>query len=257
MAKAKKKTEKPSRRGTSSKSGAGRRHSRRAGDAGGITAGHWTAPFFIEGADYRGDDGVLLRGSADLVLPKFPADSFDLVFTDPDYSSGRLRGYQIAAENAHILKKDGFLVVEAPHEYAMAIDAVIQHFGGRLGLRFWWLGGWYQLQGSHPRMVSKAIEVMFKPLLFYRKGSPSRRGKFIKDMVEVTRTKEKGLWQKDVEGYKYYIDRLCPADGCVLDPFVGHGTTALAAQSLGRRFVCIDIDAQKNEKTAQELEKHD
>ena len=34
----------------------------------------------------------------------------------------------------------------------------------------------------------------------------------------------------------------CPKNGIVLDPFIGSGTTGLVAQSLGRRFLGIDIN---------------
>jgi site-specific DNA-methyltransferase (adenine-specific) len=40
----------------------------------------------------------------------------------------------------------------------------------------------------------------------------------------------------------------------VLDPFVGTGTTALAAKILGRRFIGIDIDAKYVEITNRKLE---
>ena len=36
------------------------------------------------------------------------------------------------------------------------------------------------------------------------------------------------------------LDASCPADGIVLDPFSGAGTTALVAAQTGRRFVAID-----------------
>jgi len=41
-----------------------------------------------------------------------------------------------------------------------------------------------------------------------------------------------------------FIQCFCPEGGLVLDPFVGSGTTALAAKALGRRFVGIDISEE-------------
>lgn len=41
-----------------------------------------------------------------------------------------------------------------------------------------------------------------------------------------------------------FIQCFCPENGVVLDPFVGSGTTALAAKALGRNFIGIDISPE-------------
>ena len=41
----------------------------------------------------------------------------------------------------------------------------------------------------------------------------------------------------------------------VVDPFVGSGTTAVAAQRLGRRFACGDSSPQAIEVTCSRLER--
>ena len=43
------------------------------------------------------------------------------------------------------------------------------------------------------------------------------------------------------------LNASCPANGVVLDPFSGAGTTALAARRSGRQFIAIDCVAQYNE----------
>ena len=40
------------------------------------------------------------------------------------------------------------------------------------------------------------------------------------------------------------IDCFCPPDGIVLDPFNGSGTTIVAAKSLGRNYIGIDISKE-------------
>ena len=49
------------------------------------------------------------------------------------------------------------------------------------------------------------------------------------------------------------IECFCPKDGVVLDPFNGSGTTTLAARSLGRKYIGIDISEEYNNIAIQRL----
>lgn len=49
------------------------------------------------------------------------------------------------------------------------------------------------------------------------------------------------------------IKCACPKDGLVLDPFMGSGTTAQAAQQLGRDWIGIDIDKRNDELLRKRL----
>jgi site-specific DNA-methyltransferase (adenine-specific) len=47
--------------------------------------------------------------------------------------------------------------------------------------------------------------------------------------------------QKPVEVMRWCIDRLPPSANTILDPFMGSGTTGVAAVKMGRRFIGIEI----------------
>ena len=50
------------------------------------------------------------------------------------------------------------------------------------------------------------------------------------------------------------IECFCPPDGIVLDPFNGSGTTTLAAKSLGRSYLGIDVSEEYNQIAKERLE---
>lgn len=56
-----------------------------------------------------------------------------------------------------------------------------------------------------------------------------------------------------VELPMFFIKLLCPADGLVVDPFAGSGTTAIAAHKLDRNFVMIDNNAAYCERICKRL----
>ena len=48
--------------------------------------------------------------------------------------------------------------------------------------------------------------------------------------------------QKPLEIIERMVKASCPPGGVVLDPFMGSGTTALAAQRLGRHFTGFELN---------------
>jgi len=51
-----------------------------------------------------------------------------------------------------------------------------------------------------------------------------------------------------------FIQCFCPPDGIVLDPFIGSGTTAVAAKKLGRKFIGIEISSEYCKIAIQRIE---
>ena len=61
--------------------------------------------------------------------------------------------------------------------------------------------------------------------------------------------------QKPIEALEPLIHAFCPRGGVVLDPFCGAGSTLLAAQNLGRRYVGIELDRVHHRTACLRLKK--
>jgi hypothetical protein len=61
---------------------------------------------------------------------------------------------------------------------------------------------------------------------------------------------------KPVKLMEYLITLITPPNGIVLDPFLGSGTTALAALNLGRFFIGIELNEEYCEIARRRIEQH-
>ena len=99
----------------------------------------------------------------------------------------------------------------------------------------------------------------WEPILYLAKGKPKlnplsvkRKGKLvIRDRISEATDWEFSLPEDEKCGHptqkplalaRQIIGWACPENGRILDPFVGSGTTAVAANELGHRFIGFDID---------------
>jgi len=75
----------------------------------------------------------------------------------------------------------------------------------------------------------------FKSILYYPKASKSERNKGCEGLV-----KNNHPTVKPIALMEYLIKMVTPKGGIVLDPFVGSGTTCMAAKKIGRDFIGIE-----------------
>ena len=78
--------------------------------------------------------------------------------------------------------------------------------------------------------------------------NPFLRGKTLRQNTHPT--------VKPIKLMEYLITLITPPNGIVLDPFLGSGTTALAALNLGRFFIGIELNEEYCEIARRRIEQH-
>ena len=163
--------------------------------------------------------------------------SVDLIFTDPPYPREFLPLWSdLSAFAERVLKPDGLLIA---YTGALDLPEVMARLSERL--QYWWCGAMV-MPGQHSRVHVRQIVQGVKPLLFYVRpgGTP---GVWFEDSYQSEgEQKDAHEWQQSLGAAVYYIEKLVPAGGVVVDPFLGGGTTGVAAKRLGRQFVGMEID---------------
>lgn len=187
----------------------------------------------------------------DFAHVELPENSFQLILTDPPYRRDlAVPLYEVLARRSHsLLGEHGSLLMIVPH-YLVPEVVTEMH---RSPMRYRWIYNMDQEDGPHPRMAM-GIEVCWKPILHYVKGTfPARQG-FIRDKVPI-RAPEKHLhdWQQAESWAEYFIEKFTKPGDTILDPFIGTGTVAAVGMRMERNVVGIDNDEQMLEKTWRRL----
>lgn len=187
---------------------------------------------------YEDEAVVIYHGDCREVLPALASESVDLVLTDPPYPSEFSWVWtELAVHSDRLLRTQGNLITLLGH---YQLPLVIGEFS-KTTLRYWWICGMGQTFST--KMLGKGVAVYWKPALWYVKGKRRQLPDFPMDMVRPTRPEKRDHpWEQSLEWFTHYLERLTLPNEMVLDPFMGTGTTLVAAKALGRRAIGVEVE---------------
>ena len=193
-------------------------------------------------ADAAGERWRMLQGDFRERLADIPTGSVDLIVTDPPYPADSLPLWSELAEHAaRVLRPQAILVGLTGQIF---LPDVLHRLGEHLQY------GWCYVQplpGANSRIMARHVLQSWKPWVAFSNGSwPSGRVDWHPDLLDPSsRAKDAYRWQQDPNPTRMLIHELCPVDGVVLDPFAGTGSYGLAALAEGRRFIGVEMDADR------------
>jgi hypothetical protein len=179
-------------------------------------------------------------------------DGVDAIVTDPPYiTDDAVALYSALADFAlDVLPERGALFVMA---WQPILPAVLEAMR-RDRLVYRWQATW-AFETPH-RTPDQARRVFSggKPVLVFHKDGWNGETTYLYDFVRSpSRDKAVHPWQQGIEGFRQLVRAASRAGDVVCDPFLGGGTTAVAALAEDRLFVGCDVDAAAVETTRRRL----
>ena len=220
--------------------------------------------------------GALYQGACENVLQSLPADSVDLLLTDPPYSSGgmtrsdrnqktsakyrtsdALKYYpEFAGDNRDQLSytvwcaewlRDALRIVRPGGTAIVWTDwrqIAATHISLQLG--GWVLRGictWDKTEGARPQLGRFRNQCEFA--LWATKGPAPTQGAALPGVFRkaIIGKEKRHIAGKPVDVLAQLL-RICPPGGVVLDPFFGSGSTGVACEMTGRRWIGVEIEPE-------------
>jgi site-specific DNA-methyltransferase (adenine-specific) len=180
---------------------------------------------------------------------ELPPESVDLIVTDPPYSPDDQDVYGDLSEFAFkVLRPGGICIAYSGHlGVGKNILALSEH------LEFMWLFA-MRHTGGEMRFRKFNVFVGWKPIIACYKEPLEAWWEPVRDFIEGGgKEKDAHEWQQAESEAAYFIERLSPPGGLVVDPMCGSGTTLVAAKKLGRSYLGVDIDAEALQTAARRL----
>jgi hypothetical protein len=161
---------------------------------------------------------------------------YDFIITDPPYPKEYLPLYEtLAIQSKEWLKDNGLLIVMCGQSYLNEIIKLLDKH-----LKYYWTACYYT-PGQPTPLRQRQVNTTWKPLLIYSKNN-NYKGKIFGDVFKSeANDKDFHKWGQSVSGMYSIISQICLPGQSIFDPFLGAGTTGIAAIKHGCLFDGIDI----------------
>lgn len=199
-----------------------------------------TKPFDLLADHFTGNKKNALKlVKGDFRKTQIEDNSIDLIITDPPYPKEFLTLYKdLAIFAERVLKPGGSLFTMAGQSYLPEVFSLLNVEG----LDYNWTLSYLTPGGQSPQLWQRKVNAFWKPVLWYTKG---KNNKWLGDVVKSnTNDNDKRFhhWGQSISGMIDLIERTSYVGEIILDPFLGGGSTGIAALAMDRKFIGIEIE---------------
>ena len=196
-----------------------------------------------------GDNHQLIN--ADILDADVADESIDCIITDPPYPREFIGEYEKLSEfAARALRPGGSCLAISGNSYLPDVMAALASH-----LNYHWMVAYLTPGGQAAQMWMRQVNTFWKPVLWFVKGE--FEGEWVGDVIKSDvndNDKRFHDWGQSESGMARMVEKFSRPGDLICDPFLGGGTTAIAALARGRRFIGIDVDSDAIETTALRLE---
>ncbi|MHB1582986.1 MAG: DNA methyltransferase [Acidimicrobiales bacterium] len=180
--------------------------------------------------------------------------SIDAVVTDPPYDGPGIPLFEdLGRLAARVLKPGRLAAVYCGHVHLDEELRLLEQGG----LSYVWHGV-NILPGRHTKVRARMINGRHRSVLIMSAGAFTPRGwlhdTFFAEGRGGPETRPLHPWQQAVAPVVHWIEQVSEPGELIFDPFLGSGTTGVAALRAGRRFLGGDIEPGNVETTRRRLE---